>query len=97
METENKTCENCKYGKEHYILGFNGLFLKTKYMHCANGKVTDKQFERRHNGKEDCIYWLPFELQVENAEQKIKCLLTRMNTQLENALQAIKHYDLEDK
>lgn len=90
METTDKKCENCKYGKQHYYIGFNGLFAKAyNSMHCTNGKITKARFSKHFNDKQACEHWLPFEQQREFVEQQIAAQLLRMNKQLESFLQVI--------
>lgn len=98
METENKTCENCKYSRQHYYIGLNGLFVRAaNSMHCTNGKVRNTSFAKHFNEKKPCKHWLPFEQQKEYTEQKIRLLLIHINKQLENALQVIKENGFIDE
>ena len=95
MENKVKMCENCKYARQHYFI-LNGKFTTViNEMHCANGNVTKKQFEKNFRENLPCKYYETNELRAKENAQCIKRLLIRISEQLDNALQVLENITID--
>lgn len=92
----SKTCEKCKYARQHYSI-YRGKFTKVpSAMHCANGKITRKNFEKHFKDNLPCKRYEPKELQTEETEQSIKRILIKISNDLDNVIQVIGHTSVDD-
>ena len=77
--TKEKTCENCRFYKKHYIKTSSG-YSATGCGHCCNGKT---HFINKTKIRENCEYWQPAELQKTELEEKLidklKSLVKRLD------------------
>lgn len=90
-EIRSKICENCKYARQHYYISM-GKFRKVPFaMHCANGKIAQKSFEKHYHDNSPCKHYEPSALQKQETEISIKKLLIRINNELDNVLQVIEN------
>lgn len=87
--SENKTCENCKYAKQHYYI-FNGRFTKiADEMHCTNKNVTRKRFEKIFNEKLSCNCYESNDESIQETKEFVKKRLVNISEQLDNAIQVL--------
>lgn len=55
MENESKTCKNCKYAKQHYMINADMRFVTLpNEMHCCHGSVNKTKFKEYFKGKKTC-------------------------------------------
>ena len=97
MEEEHKSCENCKYAIQHYAK-LRGRLVKLSWaIHCSNGKVQKRQFEKHWRENTVCEYWQNEEERLSNEKSNRKRLLTKISSQLTDIIMILKEEDGEKR
>lgn len=65
--TKEKTCENCRFYKQHYVKTSAG-YLCTLYGHCSNDNV---KFRNKTERRKNCEYWQTIEIQINNRKKEL--------------------------
>lgn len=55
MEQKDKTCKNCKYYLEHYII--NRTYFSAIGGHCINDTLIQMRKRDKYRLQENCEYW----------------------------------------
>lgn len=77
--SKEKTCEDCRFYKQHYIKTATG-FSFTLYGHCCNKNI---DLRNKTKIRENCEYWQPIEIQIaerrKNLISNIRELVKRLD------------------
>lgn len=96
MDNENKACNNCRYARQHYVIGCRGHFVKLEnVMDCMHNKVTKIQFKKCFKNKSLCEHWEPFELKQQEHDHKINELLKLVNTRLVQVIEVLESREID--
>lgn len=97
MENNLKTCKNCKYARQHYMINCSLRFVKVdNEMHCVNDNITRTKFKVYFKGKEICEHWETNEQYKQEKIDKIKLLLQYICERLDHALQILDDMSIDE-
>ena len=86
-----KTCDSCKYYREHFVKKDTRLYPVGG--HCINSNLTAHK-RTAYNPNKDCNYWEKAANQKEERRQAIKVVLIKMQKTLEQIAIILKDDDI---
>lgn len=90
MENEEKVCSNCKFARQHYVIGIHGYFVKLpNVMDCIHGKITKKVFRKIFKAKSACEYWETCQSREQENAYKIETTLRFISDRLDKIIKVL--------
>lgn len=86
MNEQNKTCLNCKYFSQYYVLGVTMRFSPTRKGFCSNAQVKDVVCKQCLKKNTECDLWQPRELQKLKEQYCVELKLQLISEQLDDVI-----------
>lgn len=89
---ENKSCYNCRYFKQHYIL-FKDKIQPVSCGHCLERKIKAKELSK-FPFKEGCELWALKKVDIDKRKERLAVILKNMAREIHNIALMLKEEEL---